>query len=142
MRLLQRLHKRLKFRGNRGGFTLVETMVGMMIFTVGFTAVLYMQIAGIRAHVRAREQVNEIHSTIGQLEALKMPFRWNSELLQGDSVGLYHSNLDLPLKDLQTMTYTVFNDTLVADTQIIVVTNLRNPNAQMYSVRGILPRIR
>lgn len=141
MRWFNRFHQRNKDQRNQG-FTLLETMVGMMIFTVGFSAVLYMQIAGIRAHARAREQVNEIHGTVGQLEALKMPSEWDTALLQGNAVGLYHSNADLPIKDLDTMTYTVFNDTLVADTQIIVVTNLRNPNAPMYSVRGILPRIR
>ena len=141
MRWLQVFHKRNKNYGNQG-FTLLETMVGMMIFTVGFSAVLYMQIVGIRAHSRAREQVNEIHSTVGQLEALKMPSEWSSALLQGDSVGRYHASTDLPLKGLDTMTYTVFDQTLVADTKIIVVTNLRNPHAPMYSVRGILPRIR
>jgi prepilin-type N-terminal cleavage/methylation domain-containing protein len=141
MRLLQLLQKRPKPRGNRG-FTLLETMVGMMIFSVGFSAVLYMQIAGIRAHAQSRDLVNEVHSTVGQLEALKVPSEWNSALLQGDAVGLYHAANDLPIKDKDTMTYTVFNDTLVADTQIIVVTNLRKPNAIMYSVRGIIPRIR
>ena len=141
MRLLQLLQKRLKLRGNRG-FTLLETMVGMMIFSVGFSAVLYLQVAGIRAHAQAREQVNEVHSTVGQLEALKVPSEWDSTLLQGDSVGLYHNATDLPIKELDTMTYTVFNDTLVADTQIVVVTNLRNPHAHMYSVRSIIPRIR
>ena len=141
MRLLKIFHKRNKLHGNQG-FTLLETMVGMMIFTVGFSAVLYMQIAGIRAHSRARAQVNEIHSTVGQLEALKMPSEWNSALLQGDAAGQYHASTDLPLKGLDTMTYTVFNDTLVADTKIVVVTNVRNPTAPMYSVRGILPRIR
>jgi prepilin-type N-terminal cleavage/methylation domain-containing protein len=141
MRLLQFFRKSVNLRGNHG-FTLLETMVGMMIFSVGFSAVLYMQVAGIRAHANAREQVNEVHGTVGQLEALKMPSEWNSALLQGDVVGLYHASNDLPIKDLDTMTYTVFNDTLVADTQIIVVTNLRDPNAQMYSIRGIIPRIR
>jgi prepilin-type N-terminal cleavage/methylation domain-containing protein len=141
MRLLQLIQNRLKLRGNRG-FTLLETMVGMMIFSVGFSAVLYMQVAGIRAHAQSREIVNEVHSTVGQLEALRMPSEWNTELLQGDGAGVYHAANDLPIKDKDTMTYTVFNDTLVADTQIIVVTNLRKANAQMYSVRAIIPRIR
>ena len=124
------------------GFTLIETMIGMMIFAVGISAVLYMEVVGISGHRRAREYADEVHGTSLQTESIIAPEPYSSDDLQGDDVGIYYPASSLPIKESNTTSYVVSSDVLVRDTKLIIVSNKRNPDAKIYALRHVKPYIR
>ena len=71
------------------GFTLVEVMIGMAIFLIGFLAVGSMQIAAINGNAGAREATEAATRATNQLETLiALPFE---SIDDGDpeTVGAY-----------------------------------------------------
>jgi prepilin-type N-terminal cleavage/methylation domain-containing protein len=61
--------KRAKQMSNKG-FTLVEVMIGMAIFLIGFLAIGTMQIAAINGNAGAREATEAATRATDQLETL------------------------------------------------------------------------
>ena len=131
-------------RGHLGeqGFTLIETMIGLMIFAVGISAVLYMEVVGVNGHRRARVYADEVHGTSLQTESIIAPEPYGSDDLKGDDVGIYYPASRLPIKESGTTSYMVSSDVLVRDTKLIIVSNKRNANAKIYALRHVKPYVR
>ena len=92
------------------GFTLVEVMIGMAIFFIGFLAIGSMQIAAINGNSGAREATEAATRATDQLETLiALPY----ESIVADEVmdGAYKVTWDVavntPLPDTKTITVTV-----------------------------------
>jgi prepilin-type N-terminal cleavage/methylation domain-containing protein len=72
--LNKKVTKRSKQMTNEG-FTLVEVMIGMAIFLIGFLAIGTMQIAAINGNAGAREATEAATRATNQLETLiALPF--------------------------------------------------------------------
>ncbi len=72
------------------GFTLVEVMIGMAIFLIGFLAVGTMQIAAVNGNAGAREATEAATRATDQLETLiALPYDSIVERRSGDRWGLY-----------------------------------------------------
>jgi prepilin-type N-terminal cleavage/methylation domain-containing protein len=72
--LNKKMTKRSKQMTNEG-FTLVEVMIGMAIFLIGFLAIGTMQIAAINGNAGAREATEAATRATSQLETLiALPF--------------------------------------------------------------------
>jgi prepilin-type N-terminal cleavage/methylation domain-containing protein len=107
--------KRSKQMTNEG-FTLVEVMIGMAIFLIGFLAVGSMQIAAINGNAGAREATEAATRATNQLETLiALPY---DSIVAGGPVtdGAYTVSwavldgtaaLNTPLPNTKTITVTV-----------------------------------
>jgi prepilin-type N-terminal cleavage/methylation domain-containing protein len=108
--LNKKVTKRSKQMTNEG-FTLVEVMIGMAIFLIGFLAIGTMQIAAINGNAGAREATEAATRATDQLETLiALPY---GSIVDGDpeTVGAYTVRWDVvpdtPLEDTKTITVTV-----------------------------------
>ena len=109
--LNKKVTKRSKQMTNEG-FTLVEVMIGMAIFLIGFLAVGSMQIAAINGNADAREATEAATRATDQLETLiALPFE---SIDDGgpvtDADGAY------------TVSWAVLDDTPLPNTKTITVT--------------------
>jgi prepilin-type N-terminal cleavage/methylation domain-containing protein len=96
---------------NSNGFTLVEVMIAMAIFVIGFLAVGSMQIAAIKGNGGAREATEAATLATKQLESLiTLPY---DSITAGGPVtqGAYNISWDVandtPLPNVKTITVTV-----------------------------------
>ena len=113
--LIKKMTKKSKQTTNEG-FTLVEVMIGMAIFLIGFLAVGSMQIAAINGNAGAREDTEAATRATNQLETLiALPY---DSIVSGGPVtdGTYRVSwavlegtaaLDTPLPNTKTITVTV-----------------------------------
>jgi prepilin-type N-terminal cleavage/methylation domain-containing protein len=101
--------KNAKLMTNRG-FTLVEVMIGMAIFFIGFLAIGSMQITAINGNSGAREATEAATRATDQLETLiALPY---DSIVGGGPVtnGAY------------TLSWAVLDDTPLPNTKTITVT--------------------
>jgi prepilin-type N-terminal cleavage/methylation domain-containing protein len=108
--LNKKVTKRSKQITNEG-FTLVEVMIGMAIFLIGFLAVGSMQIAAINGNAGAREATEAATRATYQIETL-IALPYDSIVSRGPvTVGAYTVRWDVvpdtPLEDTKTITVTV-----------------------------------
>ena len=129
-----------KIVSRQEGFTLIEAMIGIMIFTVGISAVLYLEIAAINGHTRARVRVNEVHATSSVGEALKL-MGWDDPEMACSVGGIFHPFSELPIRDNNNIGYIVYEGNLVENVRVVVATSRRGPNEIPYSIRYGQPRI-
>jgi prepilin-type N-terminal cleavage/methylation domain-containing protein len=108
--LSKKMTKNARQLTNRG-FTLVEVMIGMAIFFIGFLAVGSMQIAAINGNSGAREATEAATRATDQLETLiALPY---DSIVDGGPVtdGAYTVRWevapDTPLENTKTITVTV-----------------------------------
>jgi prepilin-type N-terminal cleavage/methylation domain-containing protein len=130
----KKVTKRTKQMTNEG-FTLVEVMIGMAIFLIGFLAVGSMQIAAINGNAGAREATEAATRATNQLETL-IALPYDSIVSRGPVTnGAYTvswdvvngtSSLDTPLPDTKTITVTV--DWLQRGPRSFVVTYMKTGN--------------
>ena len=132
--LNKKLTKRTKQMTDEG-FTLVEVMIGMAIFLIGFLAVGSMQIAAINGNADAREATEAATRATDQLETLiALPY---DSIVSGGPVtdGAYRVSwevvdgtaaLNTPLPDTKTITVTV--TWLQRGTQSFEVTYMKTDN--------------
>jgi type IV pilus assembly protein PilV len=93
-----------------GGFTLVEVMIGMAIFFIGFLAIGSLQITAINGNAAAREATEAATRATDQLETLiAIPY---DSIVSGGPVtdGAY------------TLSWAVLDDTPLPNTKTITVT--------------------
>ena len=112
--LNKKVTKRSKQMTNEG-FTLVEVMIGMAIFLIGFLAVGSMQIAAINGNAGAREATEAATRATSQLETLiALPFE---SIDDGDPVtdGAYRVSWEV-LDELESPS------TVLPNTKTITVT--------------------
>jgi len=93
------------------GFTLVEVMIGMAIFFIGFLAVGSLQLTAVNGNSSAREATEAANRATSQLETLiALPY---DSIVDGGPVtdGAYKVSWevipDLPLPNTKTITVTV-----------------------------------
>ena len=92
------------------GFTLVEVMIGMAIFFIGFLAIGSMQIAAINGNAGAREATEAATRATDQLETLiALPYE---SIVDGEVTdGAYNVTWDVtnntPLDNTKTIMVTV-----------------------------------
>jgi prepilin-type N-terminal cleavage/methylation domain-containing protein len=96
---------------NNEGFTLVEVMIGMAIFLIGFLAVGAMQLSAVNGNTGAREATEAATRATSQLETLiALPY---DSIVTGGPVtdGAYTVSWavddDTPLPNTKTITVTV-----------------------------------
>ena len=95
---------------NNQGFTLVEVMIGMAIFFIGFLAVGSMQLTAINGNAGAREATEAATRATSQLETLiSLPY---DSIVDGGPVvdGAY------------TVSWDITDDTPLPNTKTIMVT--------------------
>ena len=93
------------------GFTLVEVMIGMAIFLIGFLAVGSMQLAAVNGNTGAREATEAATRATSQLETL-IALPYDSIVSGGpETDGAYTVSWEvddnLPLPNTKTITVTV-----------------------------------
>ena len=105
------LRKKRSDKGiNQKGFTLVEVMIGMAIFVIGYLAVGSMQMLAIKGNSSARKTTEAATLAADRLETLiVLPY---DNLRDGDSVtqGAYKVSWDFddgPLPNTKLITVTV-----------------------------------
>jgi prepilin-type N-terminal cleavage/methylation domain-containing protein len=93
------------------GFTLIEVMIAMAIFVIGFLAVGSMQVSAIRGNGGAREATEAATRATDQLETLiALPYDRivsGGPLTQGAYTVFWNVANDTPLPNIKTITVTV-----------------------------------
>ena len=100
-----------RYKKNEEGFTLVEVMIGMAIFFIGFLAVGAMQITSVNGNTGAREATEAATRATSQIETLiALPY---GSIVDGGPVadGAYSVSWEvlpnMPLPNTKTITVTV-----------------------------------
>ncbi len=131
---------------DKRGFTLLETMIGMMIFAVGISAVLFMEVEGINMHSRSRDHVEKVQGAILQNETIGPALRYDDDmsLLHDDSNATYgesdpYGEADMPVRGYANASYTVKQDEIVRQVKMVYLTNKRSPNEKAYTITWAKP---
>jgi prepilin-type N-terminal cleavage/methylation domain-containing protein len=107
--LNNKVTKSTKQMSNRG-FTLVEVMIGMAIFFIGFLAVGSMQVTAINGNAGAREATEAATRATSQLEALiTRPYNniVGGSLVTDDAYAVSWTVVETPSPKFKTITVTV-----------------------------------
>jgi len=129
------------------GFTLVETMIALMIFTVGFTAVLTMQMTAIKAHTTSREHVTNVQNAVMESETVVPAYLFNDEDHLGDDGGNFttpdtYDGADMPVQGVANASYSVRNGYIVSQVKMVYLSNKRNANdLNKFTLRLAVPDI-
>lgn len=96
---------------NNKGFTLVEVMIGMAIFVIGYLAVASMQVVAIKGDTSARKTTEAATLAADRLETLiVMPYEaieTSGEVTEGAYTVSWQVDIDSPLRNTKTITVTV-----------------------------------
>jgi len=103
-------------RHNNQGFTLIETLMALFLFSFGIIAVMTMTTTSMTAFTNARATTTEINRSSLNLEALKHVGYGNNQIFTGAQV--------VPTgTDGTTVGYNDTNDAVVMETKLIVLQN-------------------
>ena len=122
------------------GFTLLETMIGMMIFAVGISAALYMQVEGINAHTRSKQHVEAAHGIVQQAETIGLAVGYDDQTLVDDGGnatpgdGDLFGTTEMPIQEQAYASYTVRRDDIVQDIKMVYMSNRIKAGAKAYTV--------
>jgi prepilin-type N-terminal cleavage/methylation domain-containing protein len=96
---------------NNKGFTLVEVMIGMAIFVIGYLAVASMQVVAIKGDTSARKITEAATLAADRLETLiVMPYEavnTSGQVTEGAYTVSWQVDPDSPLPNTKTITVTV-----------------------------------
>jgi prepilin-type N-terminal cleavage/methylation domain-containing protein len=112
--------KRFKFleklsAGDNHGFTLIETMIAVLVFAIGITAMAIMQNQSIDADMLARQTTEGATAAASVIENLDpMDYIKDTELADGA-----HALADV---DHYKVDYTVAEDAIIDNTKLVQVT--------------------
>ena len=97
------------------GFTLLETMIGLLVFTIGILAAASMQATALRGNYNARQITEAGSISADKVECLRpLSYVDDSELTDGS-----HTLTD---EQGYSVSYTIQRDALLEDTMSIQVT--------------------
>ncbi len=145
MKFFMRL-KTTNIRGNDQGFTLVEVLFAILIFTVGIMAVATMSIRAFDTFTQAGVSTVEVNRTVTNIDTVKMVSTLNNQVFQnGQTAHPLVSSVDQGI-----VTCWDFNNVVVRGVTFIGVENNQirgswirsaqgNDNLQLYN--AILSRI-
>lgn len=100
------------------GFTLLETLIGLLVFTIGILAVSTMTTWAIKGYTVSRTNTAEVNRTTANTEALKQVNYGNSDVFSatGTSTAVQGS-------EGEVLNYADTDDVVVLGTKLIVVQN-------------------
>lgn len=131
MQMVQNMTENYRQMNNRKGFTLVEVMIAMAIFSIGFLAVGQMQMKSISGNASARIQTEATAVAVDRLERLAY-------------LSYDHPDLDELTNPHQvnegaySIVWNVTDDVPINSTKTINVTvTAANPNAKPVSLQFI-----
>lgn len=102
--------------GNSQGFTLIETLFAILLFSLGIMAVMSLTISSMNNFNRSRNNCVEVHRTTLNLEALKESGYNNGAIFTGAQVAPVGT-------DGLTVNYNDANDAVVLETKLISIQN-------------------
>ena len=122
----KKLHKNMGPRhgglGTERGFTLVEIMIAIFVFSVGLLAVASMQISGTKGTANAKRHTIAATWASDRIEKLiSLPYN-HPDLADGTNAQV--------TEDLHTIAWTVTQNQLINNTKTILVTVTWNDGAQ------------
>jgi prepilin-type N-terminal cleavage/methylation domain-containing protein len=138
----------LRFRttvGENKGFTLLETMIGMMIFAVGISAVLCMEVTAINDHIRSKDHVEKVQGAAMQSETIVKAFLYNDEAALVDDGGnstttdAYGADAMPVHESNDHASYSVRNDQIVRDVRMIYMSNRVEVDAKKFTLGVAMP---
>lgn len=104
--------------GNNQGFTLVETMIAMLLFTFGILAVMSMTLTSMNGFNRSRITCTEVNRTTLNIETLKEGGYNNANIFSGAGTPAAPVGTDGA-----TVGYNDTDNTVVAETKLISIQN-------------------
>jgi prepilin-type N-terminal cleavage/methylation domain-containing protein len=102
--------------GDSEGFTLIETMIALLLFTVGILAVMTMTLSAINGFTRSRITSTEVNRTALNMETLKMVNYNDTTIFAGVDSSPTGS-------DSATVAYKDDNNAVVSGTKLITMRN-------------------
>lgn len=102
--------------GDDRGFTLLDAMIAMLIFSIGILATVSMQISSMNANTLARQNTEAANNSASVIENLR-PLHY-----MDDAAQLNEGDNPLPDQDQYTITYNVQRDAIIDNTMLIQVT--------------------
>ncbi|MCJ8499305.1 type IV pilus modification protein PilV [Desulfatitalea alkaliphila] len=106
-------HKK-KIHRDETGFTLIEAMIAILVFTIGILATISMQITSIQGNALARNNTEAAAIAANLAEELRSFPYSDASLQQG--------NHALPDVGNYSVSYTVQDDAILADTKSVRIT--------------------
>lgn len=120
------------------GFTLIEVMIAMVVFTIGTLAVSIMSVRGFNSYTDSRNTTTEVNRSIKNIDALSCSSYNNNQVFaQGGQSANYPYGADQA--DLDSWD---FDNIVVNNTKLIAVENttVRGPTAsddyRLYMVKS------
>ena len=138
-------HRFMTSAGDNGGFTLLETMIGMMIFAVGISAVLYMEVKAINDHKRSQDHVEKVQGAVMQSEVITEALLYNDEDKLEDDGGNATSPdtygpSDMPVGDSKDYAgYRVSEGAIVSQVKMIYMSKKTNANDKKITLGVAMP---
>lgn len=102
--------------GNDHGFTLVETMIAMLVFTIGIMAAMALTINAMNGFSRSRVNCEEVNRTTLNLEALKESGYTNANIFTGAQTNPVGT-------DGATVGYNDADNAVIMETKLISIQN-------------------
>jgi type IV pilus modification protein PilV len=100
---------------NNSGFTLIETMIAILVFTIGILAMVSLQTHSIRTNASAKQTTEAASATASVIEDLRpLNYIRDAELADGS-----HTRPD---QDQYSISYTIQRDALLENTMLIQTT--------------------
>ncbi|MGD8846416.1 MAG: prepilin-type N-terminal cleavage/methylation domain-containing protein [Desulfobacteraceae bacterium] len=129
------------------GFTLIEAMIALLVFTIGIMAVSAMAITGFNSFNKSRTETAEVNRTIKNVDALKSTLYSNTQIFNSSASG-GASNYPVGTDQADFNSWD-FNDVVVRDVKLIAVENnnnqFRGPTAssqyRLYVIKADKPRV-
>jgi Tfp pilus assembly protein PilV len=118
---MRTLHKRNNYGFTTNeGFSLIETMIGLFIFTVGILAVCSMTVTAINGFTKANTNSVEVNRTTANTETLKQIGYENSTFFSTDGtlMSAYGS-------DGAVVNYADTDNAVIRGTKLVVVQNTK-----------------
>lgn len=112
--------KRSSARGRQEGFTLIEVLVAMAVFSIGIMAVTTMAIRGFNGFALSRATNAEVHRNVKTIDTFRFAYYYNNKI--------FSTNAGQPAnypfgKDNADFVCWDFNDLVVRDVKLIAVEN-------------------
>lgn len=112
---MRKFWNRMRTRNNEGGFTLIEAIIGMFVFTIGILAAASMQIGAIQGNDISRSLTMGANLAANQVEELRLlDYMKDADLSQGAHGPIQNGRY--------TLNYVVQRDAILRNTMLVNVT--------------------
>jgi prepilin-type N-terminal cleavage/methylation domain-containing protein len=137
-------HRLKRSAGKNEGFTLLETMIAMLIFAVGISAVLTMQTTGIDQHTRSKKNVASVQGAVIESETITEAILYNDDTYLSDDGGNTtmtdtYGEVDMPVRGFDQSSYCVRNGLIVSDVAMIYMSNKPDAAGKKVTLSVALP---